>query len=371
MVNALPQILRAEAYQPGKPIEELAREIGISPERIIKLASNENPLGMSPQARQAAVDAMHDSALYPDGNGFHLKQALCEHLKVEENNLTLGAGSNEILDLVASVFLSAGTSAVYSQYSFAVYAQATLRVAADGISVPAKDYGHDLDAMLKAIRDDTRVVFVANPNNPTGTFIDEKPLLDFLSKVPASVLVVLDEAYYEYLPAARQYNTVDWIKQFPNLIVARTFSKAYGLAGLRVGYSISHPDIADYLNRIRSPFNVSTVAQAAAVAALADVDFCNATREVNLAGLQQFSTGLGALGIRTLPSCGNFILAEFGETAGAVNAYLLKNGVIVRPMGRYGLKHWLRISVGLPEQNRRLLDLLDLADSPLRGQQSR
>ena len=358
MVQIVEQVLRAQPYQAGKPIGELAREIGMPEADIVKLASNENPLGMSPVAREQANAALLDAAYYPDANGFELKAALAQRFAVPHDWLTLGNGSNDILELLASTFLAPGTSAVFSQYAFIVYAQATLRVGAQSIVVPAREYGHDLDAMLGAIRDDTSMVFIANPNNPTGTYLSAAQIEAFISRVPSNVVVVLDEAYNEYLPPELRVDSIAWVRQYPNVVITRTFSKAYGLAGLRVGYAIASAETTEYMNRIRQPFNVSNVAQAAATGALRDDAFRQKTYETNLQGLAQLSAGLDGLGIEYVPSHGNFVLAKFGAQAAQVNAFLLKHGIIVRPVGGYGLPEWLRISVGLEEQNARLLNAL-------------
>jgi len=358
MVYIAEQILRAQPYQAGKPIAELAREAGLSEAGILKLASNENPLGMSPLAQSRAAAALADSALYPDANGFALKAALSERFDVPPEWLTLGNGSNDILELLASTFLAPGKSAVFSQYAFIVYAQATLRVGAQSIVVPATEYGHDLDAMLAAIRPDTTVVFIANPNNPTGTYLSFAQLDAFLARVPPQVLVVLDEAYNEYLPPALRFDSIAWVRARHNVLITRTFSKAYGLAGLRVGYAISRPEAAEYMNRIRQPFNVSNVAQAAAIGALEDDAFRNNTYEANLKGLAQLSAGLAALQIPVVEPHGNFVLARFGTAAAAINTFLLRQGIIVRPVAGYGLGEWLRISVGLPHENQRVLTAL-------------
>jgi histidinol-phosphate aminotransferase len=358
VVQIAAQVLQAHPYSAGKPIEEVARQYGLQASAIVKLASNENPLGMSPRAREMAHAALADAAFYPDANAFELKRVLAESYDVPPGAITLGAGSNEVLELIASTVLVPGTSAVYSQYGFVVYGQAILRTGAHGIMVPARDFGHDLEAMLAAIRADTTVVFIANPNNPTGTYLGETALADFIARVPQRVLVVLDEAYNEYLPHALRYDSIAWVRQRPNVLVTRTFSKAYGLAGLRVGYAISTPELGEYINRIRPPFNVGNVAQAAALGALSDTAFLERTYELNRQGLAQLTAGLQALDIEYVPPHGNFVLACFGAQAAQVNEYLLRHGYIVRPVGGYGLPAWLRISVGLPEQNAALLRLL-------------
>jgi histidinol-phosphate aminotransferase len=354
---ALPYVRAIAPYQPGKPISELARELGLDEADIVKLASNENPLGPSPLALEAAQDALHDMALYPDGAGYALKARLSTKLSVAANRIVLGNGSNDILDMVARAYLAPGTSAIYAQHAFAVYPIATQTVGAQGIVVPAKDYGHDLAAMRAAIRDDTRVLWIANPNNPTGTFLPWTEIEAFLETVPPHVLVVLDEAYGEYLPADDRCDTLAWIERFPNLLISRTFSKAYGLAGLRVGYGIGHPGVIDLLNRVRHPFNVNAPALAAAEAALDDTGFLSRSYALNNAGMAQLVAGFTELRIETVPSKGNFLLAKVGDAA-RINAELLKRGVIVRPVANYGLPAFLRVSIGLAGQNVRFLDAL-------------
>jgi histidinol-phosphate aminotransferase len=353
-----PAYVRAIApYLPGKPISELARELGLNEAAIVKLASNENPLGPSPRALAAAQDALFDMALYPDGAGFALKEKLAAKWNVAANQIVLGNGSNDVLDMAARAFLALGTSAVYAQHAFAVYPIATQTVGAQGITVPAKNYGHDLDAMRDAIRDDTRVLWIANPNNPTGTFLPWADVEAFLERVPQQVLVVLDEAYGEFLPHAERCDTTAWLARFPNLLIVRTFSKAYGLAGLRAGYGLGDAAVINLLNRVRHPFNVNAPALAAAEAALDDVDFLARSYALNSAGMAQLAAGLSALGVDGVPSKGNFLLAKVGDAA-RINTELLKRGVIVRPVGNYGLPEFLRVSVGLAGQNARFLDAL-------------
>lgn len=352
---APPHVRAIAPYQPGKPISELARELGIAEADIVKLASNENPLGPSPRALAAAQDALADMALYPDGAGFALKAKLSAKLGVSHDQIVLGNGSNDVLDIAAQAFLSPGASSVHAEHAFAVYPIATQTAGARSIVVPARDHGHDLAAMRAAIRDDTRVVWIANPNNPTGTFLPWADIEAFLESVPVRVLVVLDEAYGEYLPPADRCDTAAWLVRFPNLLVTRTFSKAYGLAGLRVGYGLGHPDVIDLLNRVRHPFNVNLPGLAAAEAALDDVEFLARSYALNIAGMAQLVAGLAALGIETVPSKGNFLLAKVGDAA-RVNAALLQRGVIVRPVANYGLPEFLRVSVGLAGQNARFLE---------------
>ncbi len=324
---------------------------------MILLASNENPLGMPESARRAAAAALEGAGNYPDSNGTALKQALAARLDVPPEWLTLGSGSSEILELAAQVSLKPGENVVYSQYGFIVYAAATAHAHARATVVPARDFGHDLDAMRAAIGDDTQLVFVANPNNPTGTFIDAAPLREFLQSVPAHVTVLLDEAYTEYLAPAQRYDSIEWVRRLPNLIVARTFSKAFGLAGLRIGYGVSQPALTARMNAQRPRFNVTTPAQAAAVAALGDTDFLARTYELNTAGRDQLAAGFTALGLPYVPSSGNFLMVQVGD-ASAVHARLLAAGIEVSLLGPYGLPQWLRVSVGLPAQNEALLAAL-------------
>lgn len=347
-------------YRPGRPISDVARAYGLDESKIVKLASNENPLGMPESARQAMLAAASDLGRYPDANGFELKEALSARLGVPQDWLTLGNGSNDILELVAHAWLQPGLSAVYSQYSFQVYELATQETGARAIVTPAKNFGHDLPAMRAAIAPDTRVVFIANPNNPTGTFLPAAEIEAFLQSVPPQVVVVLDEAYNEYLEPSLWVDAVAWVKRFPNLVLSRTFSKAYGLAGLRVGYGVGQPALTDLMNRVRQPFNVNSIAQAAAVAALADQPFLERSRSLNAEGVKLLQAAFDAMGLQYVPSYGNFVLVKVGD-ANAVNEKLLKAGVIVRPVGNYGLPEWLRITVGLPQENQIFLDALRAA----------
>ena len=353
-----PEYIRAiMPYQPGMPISELAREMGLAEASIVKLASNENPLGMSLRARDAARAALSEVARYPDGSAFALKAALCRKFGVKPEQLVVGNGSNDILEIASQAFLGPGTSAVYAQHAFAVYPLATRARGARGIEVPAKHFGHDLEAMAAAISVDTRIVFIANPNNPTGTFLPGEAIEAFLRAVSPDVLVVLDEAYTEYLAPAQRYDAIAWVERFPNLLVSRTFSKAYGLAGLRVGYAIAHPEVADLMNRVRQPFNVSSVALAAAEAALGDDEFLAQSAELNRRGMEQLTTAFAALGLEWIESAGNFVTFKIGDAA-AINRALLRQGVIVRPIAGYGMPHWLRVSIGLPEDNARFIAAL-------------
>ncbi len=357
---ALDYVARIAPYIPGKPIEDLARELGLDPATIVKLASNENPRGPSPKVLAAVAAAAADITRYPDGNGYLLKAALAARFHTTPEALVLGNGSNDILELATMAFLKPGDEAVYAQHAFAVYPLATLARGAQGIEVPARDLGHDLQAMRAAITPRTRIVFVANPNNPTGTWIPPATLEAFIDSVPREVLVILDEAYNEYLDPADHADSVGWVRRFPHLLVSRSFSKAYGLAALRIGYGVTTAAVADVMNRVRQPFNVNSLAQAAAVAALGDTDYVEESRKLNAAGLVQLYAGLDALEVPYARSHGNFVLAKMGDAA-KVNVSLLHQGVIVRPVTNYGLREWLRISVGLPAENERFLAALKVA----------
>jgi histidinol-phosphate aminotransferase len=355
-----PSYVRAIApYQPGKPISELAREMGLDEASIVKLASNENPRGMGPRTRAAIEAAIPEIARYPDGNGYELKSALARRYGVDMSSIVLGNGSNDVLELAAAAFLGPGRAAVYSQHAFAVYPLATQARGARGIVVPAKQgYGHDLEAMARAIDDETFVAWIANPNNPTGTLAGAKELEAFLRRVPERVLVVLDEAYNEYLPPERRADTVKWLKRHPNLVLTRTFSKAYGLAGLRVGYALAHASVADVMNRVRQPFNVNSVALVAAAAALDDMEFVARSYAENLQGLRQLEEGASGLGLEFIPSFGNFLTLRVGK-AQEIFKRLLRRGVIVRPVGgAYGLPEHLRVTVGTAQENEKFLAAL-------------
>jgi histidinol-phosphate aminotransferase len=345
-------------YQPSKPISELARELGLDERKIVKLASNENPRGVGPRTRAAIEAAFGEIARYPDGNGYELKLALSKRYGVDMSNIVLGNGSNDVLELVALAFLGPGLSAAYSQHAFAVYPLATQARGARAIVVPARDFGHDVEAMAAAIADDTRVVWIANPNNPTGTLVASERLEAFVRRVPERVIVVIDEAYNEYLHANLRSPTVAWLKRHPNLVITRTFSKAYGLAGLRVGYALAHPQVADVMNRVRQPFNVNGVALAAAAAALNDMEFVARSYADNLQGMRQIEEGARALGLEWIPSYGNFITIRVGRAA-EIYKRLLKRGVIVRPVGgAYQLPEHLRVTIGTAEENERFLAAL-------------
>jgi histidinol-phosphate aminotransferase len=344
-------------YVGGRPISEVAREYGLDESKIVKLASNENPLGMPKSAHEAMLKAASDLGRYPDSNGFELKNVLSARLGVPADWITLGNGSNDILELAARAVAQAGDEIIFSKHAFAVYPLATQVIGAKAVEIPTTEIlGHDLPAMLKAVKaagDRAKLVFVANPNNPTGSYLSAQEIENFLVAVPAHVVVVLDEAYNEYLAPSQRYDAIAWVKRFPNMILSRSFSKAYGLAGLRIGYGVAQPALTDLLNRIRQPFNVNSLAQAAAIAALQDSAFLQQGFELNCAGYVQLTQAFDVLGLTYLPSAGNFVLVKVGDDdAGTrINLELLKRGIIVRPVGNYGLPQWLRISIGLPEEN--------------------
>jgi histidinol-phosphate aminotransferase len=357
-----PMLANLPVYQPGRPIEEVARELGMPPDQIIKLASNENPLGPSPAALVAMRHAITQVHLYPDGNAYYLKQKLADQLDITPAHLALGNGSNELLEFVGHAFLQPGTDVVVSQFCFAVYPIVTRLFGANLITVPARDLGHDLPAMLEAITPNTRIVFVANPNNPTGTRATSTDVLHLIDAVPDDVLLVMDEAYVEYLEDPTDLLPLLRAGQRPNLLLLRTFSKIHGLAGLRIGYAIGHPDVIAALEKIRQPFNLNAVAQAAALAALDDTAHVERTRANNRAGLACLQGGLQQLNRRYIPSSANFVLAHVGNSQLAFET-LQQRGIITRPMGGYQLPEWLRISVGTAAENQRCLDALrdDLA----------
>ncbi len=354
---APPYIRSIAPYQGGKPITELAREMGLEVGQIIKLASNENPLGIGPKAQAAIEVALQDIARYPDGNSFALRDAVARKFALAPEQLIFGNGSNDILELSARAFLSPGDEAIYSQHAFAVYALVTQAVGASGVVVPAREFGHDLTAMLAAVNARTKLIFIANPNNPTGTLLGKAELHAFLRAVPETVLVVLDEAYDEYLSAVDKSEAFAWLAEFPNLIISRTFSKAYGLAGLRIGFGAASPQVADMMNRVRQPFNVNSLAQAAAVASLDDDEFVQRSYALNQAGMLQITQGLTQLGLTYIPSYGNFVSFRI-EQAMQVYQKLLEQGVIVRPVANYDMADYLRVSIGLFSENARFLEVL-------------
>jgi len=347
-------------YQAGKPIDELKREYGISD--VIKLASNENPLGPSSKVLSAIKNELAELSRYPDGNGFDLKTVLAKKYSVDVNQITLGNGSNDILEILTRAFVTPEHEVVFSQHAFVVYPIVTQAVGAKAVVVPARNWGHDLEAMQKAITDKTRVIFIANPNNPTGTWLGEKELSSFLQAVPENVLVVLDEAYFEFADsdlAAEDYpDGIELTKKFSNLIVTRTFSKAYGLAGLRMGYAISHPQVADALNRVRQPFNVNSLALKAAEIALYDIEYLEVGIKLNVQGMAQLISAFDEMTLNYIPSVGNFICVNVGYNAMKVYDDLLYEGVIVRPVANYEMPEYLRITIGTKEENERFITAL-------------
>jgi len=358
-----------QPYLPGKPIEELERELGVT--NTLKLASNENPMGPSTMV----IDALHDPSiqmdLYPDGGGFILKEKLSQKLGVSQEQITLGNGSNDVLDMIARAFLCAGREAIYSEYAFAVYpisVQATGATAKVSSSLPIEDtenpYGHDLDAMLALISDKTSVIFIANPNNPTGTWLNEAELNSFLSNVPEDVVVVVDEAYFEYVTEAEYPDTLQWLGKYPNLIVTRTFSKIYALAGLRVGYAVCSEEIADLLNRVRQPFNVNTPALIGATAALDDQEHLQQCVGINTKGIKFWRAACQYRGLEYIPTVGNFITIDFKQDAMPIYNAMLRKAVIVRPIANYGLPNHLRITISTTEENQQCLDALDRVVKP-------
>lgn len=355
--QAAPGLASLQPYVPGKPLSELERELGIS--GSIKLASNENPLGPSPQVRAALEAQISDLSRYPDGGAYELRRALAVHHGVDAACVTVGNGSNDVLDMVARVFLWSGRESLFSQYAFAVYPISSMAVGATLRIVPAVDYGHDLVAMRAMATERTGVVWIANPNNPTGTHLGKSALRQFIESLPPQLIVVVDEAYFEYANDDDFPDASQWLGDFPNLIVTRTFSKAYGLAALRVGYGLSHPDIADLLNRVRQPFNVDSFAQAAALAALEDQDHLRRSVEVNEQGMRQLVAGIERLGLEYIPSAGNFLTIDLGRAAGPVDQALLRLGVVTRPVANYGLLNHLRVSIGLADENSRFLTALE------------
>ncbi|WP_299198465.1 histidinol-phosphate transaminase [uncultured Amphritea sp.] len=350
---ATPGVQGLHPYQPGKPVEELERELGIK--NSIKLASNENPQGPSPVAIAAIQAALGESCRYPDASGFKLKQALSDHYGISVNTITLGNGSNDVLDLIGRTFLLPGDEVIYSEYSFVVYMLVAQSTGARAVVVPARDWGHDLDAMAAAVTDKTRVIFLANPNNPTGTWFSDQAMRAFMAKVPENVIVVLDEAYLEYVSEPEYMSGLALQNEYPNLVVARTFSKAFGLAALRIGYAVAAPAITDLLNRVRQPFNVNIPALEAAAAVLSDSEYLQRSVEQNRTGMQQLEQGFAQLGLGWIPSVGNFITVDCGCDAAPLYAGLLQEGVIVRPVANYQMPNHLRVTIGLPDENNRFL----------------
>ena len=360
-----PQVLGIHPYVPGKPVSDLQRELGLT--RISKLASNENPLGASPAVTAAITKELSEIARYPDGSAYALKEALATFLNVSMNQIAVGNGSNELLELAARVFAGPGDEIVYSEYGFAVYPLCAQVVGATGVEVSAKNWGHDLTAMLAAITDKTKVVFIANPNNPTGTVFGKAEWESFISQVPKQVVVVLDEAYLEYCDYKDYPNGADYLNLYPNLLISRTFSKAYGLASLRVGYLLGCTEIVQYINQVRAPFNVNHYAQVGAVAAIQDQSFVDKAVALNRAGMLQIIEVLKTFKLDYIPSAGNFIAVHFGTQAGLINQRLLESGVIVRPLAGYGMVNILRVSIGSQSENQHFIDALTVILNELKN----
>lgn len=356
-VPVAPHVNGIPPYKPGRAMASVAREFGLTQGTIVKLASNENPLGMSPKARAAVRNFDEDLARYPDPECIELRSALSVKHNIPMDWIIVGSGSAEILQMAARAFLSQGRSGLASQYSFTSYRRETEAAGAGCVVVPARNYGVDLDAMPDAIDDSVRLIFIGNPNNPTGTWAPPAEMARFLARVPADRAVLVDEAYFEFVEPEEQFDSVEWVRRYPNLIVTRTFSKAFGMAAMRIGYGIAQPEMIEVLNRLRLVFNVGAEAQAAALAALDDKEFEEKSRLLNKEGMVQLIAGFKRLDLGYVPSKGNFIMVHVGEAA-AVNGELLKRGVIVRPIANYGLPQWLRVTVGLREENARFLDQL-------------
>ena len=354
--RAVPGVADLQPYQPGKPIEELERELGIH--NAVKLASNENPWGCSPLVL-AAIRENIDIGLYPDANGFTLKRNIARHLGISSEQITLGNGSNDVLDLLARVFVGPGDEVIFSEYAFLVYTLVTKAAGGTAVVTPASDWGHQLDAMSGAINANTKLVFIANPNNPTGTYLAASALRQFIEKIPDNIIVVVDEAYFEYVNADDYPNCLQWLPHYRNLVVTRTFSKVYGLASLRVGYSVACAQITDLLNRVRQPFNVSTMAQVAASAALEDQDHVERCLRANEIQMKRLTDYCARKNLHYIPSVGNFISIDFGQQAESIHRSLLQKGVIVRPLGNYAMPEYLRVTLGRENEMDALFNALD------------
>lgn len=353
--NAHPWLESLLAYDPGKPIEETARELGLDPDKIIKLASNENSLGPSPKAIKAMKKACESVHIYPDGGGYKLRTAIAEELGLARENVVLGNGSNEIIELIGHGFLSPGDNVIAAEHAFVVYKLMATLFGAETIEVPDPGFVHDLEAMADAITPQTKKVFIANPNNPTGTMVDQKAIDKFMDRVPDHVTVVFDEAYYEFLDTPP--DTMKYVKEGRNVVIMRTFSKIQGLAGLRIGYGITTPEIAEVLQKCRQPFNSNAIAQAGALAGLMDDKHQEMTRAMNRAGLKFYHESFEAMGLEYVPSVANFVLVKVGD-GDEVFSRMLKRGVIIRAMRGYKLPEYVRISVGTETENTRCIEEL-------------
>jgi len=352
---ATPGIAGIQPYHPGKPVEELERELGIS--NIVKLASNENPLGHG-NLVDVVLKNLPDFSRYPDGDGYVLKSLLAEHHCISPEQITLGNGSNDVLELIARAVVTSEHEVIFSDHAFAVYPLVVQAIGAKTVVIPATHWGHDLQAMQDAVSGSSRLIFIANPNNPTGTWSREKDLRKLLEHVPDNVIVVVDEAYFEYVQEDEYPNCISWLNEFNNLVITRTFSKTHGLAGLRIGYAVSHENLADLMNRVRQPFNVNSLALATAEAALNDTKHIERSVNINLSGMQQLVEAFGSLGLHYIPSVANFICVDLQLPAMEVYTKLLQAGVIVRPIEDYGMPNHLRITIGLEEENKKFIDAL-------------
>ncbi len=354
---ANPGIKKLHPYIAGKPVSELERELGIS--NIVKLASNENPIGLSEKVKKAIEKEYLDGCRYPDANGHYLKAAISEKIGVLPSQLTLGNGSNDVLEMIAKIYVRPEHEVMFSQHAFCVYPIVAQSLGATLVEVPAKNWGNDLDAMLAAISDKTRMIFIANPNNPTGTWLGSEPLKNFIKRVPSNIIVVVDEAYTEYVTDGSIPNSIEWLSEFPNLVVTRTFSKAYGLASMRLGYAATSEEICGLLNRVRQPFNVNNFALAAGIAVLDDAAYLEQAIEVNRSGMQQLVESCESLGLSYIPSAGNFLTIDMGQDAMPLYEKLLHKGVIVRPVANYSMPNHLRVSIGLEHENRKYIEALN------------
>jgi histidinol-phosphate aminotransferase len=359
LLLAVPGVRSLHPYQPGKSVEELERELGIS--GIVKLASNENPRSPEKSVQQAIAETLPELSRYPDGGGFRLKRVLAERLNTDASHITLGNGSSDVLEFVVRAFVQPGEGVIVAEHSFAIYTLVAKSVGADLRVIPAVNWGHDLESMLQAVDKDTRVIFIGNPNNPTGTWVEQERLIRFLDSLPEHVLVVVDEAYFEYVDEPAYPDGISLLERYPGLVVTRTFSKIYGLAALRVGYSVSSPEIAQILNRVRPPFNVNLAGFCAALSVLEDDAFVSSSRDLNRQQMGQFCDGLQRLRLGWIPSVGNFLSVDIGRVAMPVFEAMLRRGVIVRPIENYGMPNHLRITIGLEHENAKALLALEKA----------
>jgi histidinol-phosphate aminotransferase len=353
--QAHPWLRELVTYEPGKPIEDVARELGLQPHQIIKLASNENPLGPSPKALAAMHDALERAHFYPDGGGYYLREAIAEHLGLKRENIILGCGSNEVIEFIGHAFLRPGDEIITARHAFVVYKLMATLFGATTVEVPDPGFAHDLDAMAAAITPRTREIFVANPNNPTGTCVSQEQIDRFMEKVPPHVVVVFDEAYYEFLE--NPPDTLKFIRGGRNVVVLRTFSKIQGLANLRIGYGVATPEMISVLQKTRQPFNANGIAQAGALAGLRDEEHQRKTREITIAGRVRLHGEFERMGLEFVPSFANFVLVKVGDGKRVFQA-LLRKGIIVRDMNPYGLPEWIRVSVGTRDQNEQFLEAL-------------